>query len=86
MSSTRLSLPVYNETSAVATYMQAKFQQVVYSMSLFSGRPEVFIAHPTEWSLYFTIEVDLAVDVISRAFHNQGGLFVDSSDETKIIY
>jgi len=84
MSSTRLSLAVYNKTSAVATYMQAKFQQVVYSTSLSSGQPEVFIAHPTEWSLDFAIEVDLAV--ISRAFHNQGGLFVDSSDETKIIY
>ena len=75
MSSSTLSLAVYNGTSQVATYMQAKFQQEVYTMSLgLSRRPEAFIAHPTQWSLEFAIEVDLAVDVISRAFHRQGGL------------
>jgi hypothetical protein len=67
-------LAVFQETSTVATYMQAKFPMVLLETSPPLGHPD-FIPHPAGWSLDFALEVDLALDVIARAFRNQGACF-----------
>jgi hypothetical protein len=42
--------------------------------------PDVEVPHPSGWSIEFSLEVDLALDVIARAFHNQGFGSSDSLD------
>jgi hypothetical protein len=64
-------LAVYQETSAVATYMKARFPSVLHSI-VDMPYPDVNIRHPNSWPLEFAVEVDHALDVIARAFHNQG--------------
>lgn len=64
-------LAVYEETSTVATYMKAKFP-IVLHITLDMQLPDVDIQHPHEWSMEFALEVDQALDVLARAFHNQG--------------
>jgi len=64
-------LAVYQETSTVATYMKARFPSVLHSV-VDMPYPDDNIQHPAHWSLEFALEVDQALDVIARAFHNQG--------------
>lgn len=61
-------LAIDGETTIVADYMKARF-------SLMQNGGHVsdnFVRHPNHWSLDFAIEVDHALDVILRAFNNQG--------------
>ena len=64
-------LTVFEETSTVATYMKEKFPIVLHTV-LDIQFPDVDIQHPHGWSIEFAMEVDLALDVLARAFHNQG--------------
>jgi len=64
-------LAVYQETSIVATYMKARFPSVLHSV-VDMAYPDVDIQHPDHWSLEFALEVDQALDIIARAFRNQG--------------
>jgi hypothetical protein len=67
------NLAVLQDTCIVATYMKRKFPGVLASTRGLQG-PNVEIQHPHGWSVEFALEVDLALDVIARAFHNQGSL------------
>ena len=66
-------LAVYEEMSTIATYMKAKFP-IVLRTTLDIQLPDVDIRYPHEWSLEFALEVDQALAVLARAFHNQGFL------------
>ena len=69
--STLPQLAIDEETAIVAAYMKAKFPGVLRHH--YSARPlSSTIGHPRHWSLGFSMEVDLALDVIARAFHNTG--------------
>lgn len=63
------------DTYIASTYMKQKFPFVL-SRVLGIDRPDLpdspDIMHPLHWSIEFSLEVDLALDVIARAFHNQG--------------
>ncbi|KAF8816368.1 hypothetical protein BYT27DRAFT_7248436 [Phlegmacium glaucopus] len=63
-------VPVLQETCTVATYMQTKFPSVLLS-TLGMEQPDLEIQHPHGWSVEFVLDVDLALDVLARAFHNQ---------------
>jgi hypothetical protein len=67
-------LAIEEETVIVAAYMKAKFPAVLrhHSSARPLSLPDFTIAHPRHWSLDFSVEVDLALDVIARAFHNTG--------------
>ncbi|KAF8808475.1 hypothetical protein BYT27DRAFT_7222927 [Phlegmacium glaucopus] len=54
----------------VATYMQTKFPSVLLS-TLRMEQPDLEIEHPHGWSVEFALGVNLALDVLARAFHNQ---------------
>ena len=56
----------------VSTYMKQKFPFVLSQALGDMERPEVEIPHPRGWGVEFSLEVDLALDVIARAFQNQG--------------
>jgi hypothetical protein len=56
----------------VSGYMKKKFPYVLLGNV---ERPDEDIHHPLDWSLDFALEVDLALDVMARAFHNQGIFF-----------
>jgi hypothetical protein len=59
--------------------MKQMFPHVLLRVSERPESPDIEIRHPPGWSLEFALEVDLALDVIARAFHNQGiisGLFI----------
>jgi hypothetical protein len=60
-------LAIDEETTTVANYMNAQF-----SWMRNWGASRTSVRHPDHWSLDFAIEVDLALDVIARAFNNQG--------------
>ena len=54
-------------------YMKQKFPSVLLrALGDTEKSPDVKIPHPRSWSIEFSLEVDLALDVIARAFHNQG--------------
>jgi len=58
-----------------STYMKEKFPCVLLRALGEMERPkspDVEIPHPDCWSIEFSLEVDQALDVIARAFHNQG--------------
>jgi hypothetical protein len=60
-------------TCIVSTYMQQKFPLVLLRTRLESPDIEIDeVPHPQGWSMEFALEVDLALDVIARAFHHQG--------------
>lgn len=66
-----------------STYMKQKLPFVLLRALGDMKRPKspnVEIPHPSRWSIEFSLEVDLALDVIARMFHNQGCGFSDSSD------
>jgi hypothetical protein len=67
-------LAIDEETAIVASYMKAKFPAVLrhHSSAHPPSLPDFTIGHPRHWSLDFSVEVDLALDVIARAFHNTG--------------
>jgi hypothetical protein len=72
--STLPQLAIDDETAIVATYMKAKFPGVLRHHC--SARPLSFtIGYPRHWSLSFSMEVDVALDVIARAFYNTGILY-----------
>ena len=59
----------------VSTYMKKKLPIILLRTLGDMERPtssDVEIPHPKDWSLEFALEVDRALDVIARAFHNQG--------------
>ncbi|KAF8816189.1 hypothetical protein BYT27DRAFT_7238045 [Phlegmacium glaucopus] len=64
------NLAVLQDACIVAAYMKRKFPSVLVSTLDLQG-PNVEIEHPPGWSVEFALEVDLALDVIARAFHNQ---------------
>jgi hypothetical protein len=68
---TMSDLAVYQDASIVATYMKAKFPSVLHSV-INMAYPDVNIQYPDSWPLEFAVEVDQALDVLARAFHNQG--------------
>jgi hypothetical protein len=71
------------DTLIASTYMKQKLPFVLLRALGNMKRPKspnVEIPHPSRWSIEFSMEVDLALDVIARAFHNQGYGFSDSSD------
>lgn len=60
-------------TSVVSTYMQQKLPLVLLQTQLESPDIDIVeIPHPQGWSVEFALEVDLALDVVARAFHRQG--------------
>lgn len=65
-------LAIDEETAIVAGYMKAKFPGVLRHHLSAAHPPPCTIGHPKHWSLSFCLEVDLALDVIARAFHNTG--------------
>lgn len=72
-----MSIPssAVQEAYIVSKYMKQKFPHVLLQVRGDMERPEtpdVEIQHPLSWSVEFAMEVDLALDVIARAFHNQG--------------
>jgi hypothetical protein len=68
------------DTYIVSTYMKQKFPFVLLRAQGDMERPDVEIPHPHRWSVEFSLEVDLAVDVIAHTFHNQGLGYSDSPD------
>ncbi|KAF8810593.1 hypothetical protein BYT27DRAFT_7091497 [Phlegmacium glaucopus] len=64
------NLAILQDACIVAAYMKRKFPNVLVSTLGLQG-PNVEIEHPPGWSVEFALEVDLALDVIARAFHNQ---------------
>ena len=59
----------------VSTYMKKKLPFVLLRFLGNMERPEspdVEVPHPRRWSVEFALEVDWALDVIARAFHDQG--------------
>ncbi|KAF8809990.1 hypothetical protein BYT27DRAFT_7253962 [Phlegmacium glaucopus] len=68
-----LNLAILQDACIVAAYMKRKFPNVLVSTLGLQG-PNVEIEHPPGWSVEFALEVDLALDVIARAFHNQGDM------------
>ena len=52
----------------VADYMKARFMFLQNGGHVLDN----FVRHPNHWSLDFAIEADHAVDVMLRAFNNQG--------------
>jgi hypothetical protein len=76
--STSPTLAIDEETAIVAEYMKAKFAGVLrhHSSAHPPSLPDFTVGHPRHWSLDFSMEVDLALDVIARAFHNTGILFI----------
>ena len=71
--STQHNLAIDKETSVVAAYMKQKFPGVLLERSSINtpDQPDS-VGHPEHWPLEFSMEVDLALDVIARAFHNAG--------------
>lgn len=72
-----MSIPsAVQEAYIVSTYMKQKLPHVLIERGQgYMERPvspDVEIKHPLSWSLEFSIEVDLALEVLARAFHNQG--------------
>lgn len=66
-------LAIEEETAIVAAYMKAKFPAVLRHHSTQPlSLPDFTITHLRHWSLDFSVKVDLALDVIARAFHNAG--------------
>lgn len=65
-----MSIPsgALQDSYIVSTYMKQKFPNVL----LRPESPDIEIRHPSSWSVEFALDVDLALDVIARAFHNQG--------------
>jgi hypothetical protein len=62
----------------VSTYMKKKLPFVLLRALGNTERPKSpddEIQHPLGWSIEFSMEVDLALNVIARAFHNQGFFF-----------
>ena len=70
--SAHLRIDTVDEIQEIATYMQKKFAETMLNIDHPHLRPEVFIPIPEDWSLEYTIEVDLAVAIIAQAFDNQG--------------
>ena len=76
------------DACVVSNYMKEKLPFVLLRASGDNDRPkspEVEIPHPRHWSIDFSLEVDLALDVIARAFHNQGFLYVSYTPEYYLI-
>jgi hypothetical protein len=68
------------DTYIVSTYMKQKLPFVLLRALGDMQRPDtpdVLIPHPHCWTLEFALEVDLALDVIARAFRNQGFSYSD---------
>lgn len=66
---------VLEDALIVSTYMKEKFPSVLLRALGNMEQPKspgVKIPHPLRWSIEFSLEVDLALDVIARSFHNQG--------------
>jgi hypothetical protein len=75
--STSPKLAIDEETAITAGYMKAQFPGVLRHHSAYPGSlPNSTIEHPRHWSLDFAVEVDLALDIIARAFHNTGILIL----------
>jgi len=72
MSTTLPQLAIDDETAIVAKYMKAKFPEVLRHHCSTARPLPCTVGHPRHWSLSFSMEVDLALDVIARAFHNAG--------------
>ena len=70
--SAHLRIDIVDEIQEIATYMQKKFAETMLNIDHPHLWPEVFIPIPEDWSLEYTIEVDLAVAIIAQAFDNQG--------------
>jgi hypothetical protein len=71
-----MSIPsAVQEASIVSIYMKQKLPHALLKKGLGVMErpysPDVEIKHPLSWSLEFAMEVDLALDVLARAFHNQ---------------
>ena len=63
------------DTCIASIYMQKKLPSVLLRTQSDKDRPkshDVEIPHPSCWSMDFSLEVDLALDILARAFHNQG--------------
>jgi hypothetical protein len=74
---TTMSIPSsVQEAYIVSIYMKQKLPHVLLERSVGDMEqpesPYVEIQHPLNWSVEFAMEVDLALDVIARAFRNQG--------------
>jgi hypothetical protein len=68
-------LDALQDTYIVSTYMKQKFPSVL--LRPMEGPDSldveyVELPYPSGWSMDFSLEVDLALLVIARAFHNQG--------------
>jgi len=63
-------LAINAETNIVAEYMVEKLQEM--AMNPKQCIPDAILPHPHHWSIDFAMEVDLALDVITHAFGNQG--------------
>ena len=64
--STSPKLAIDEETAIVAAYMKAKFPGVLCHHSAHPSTPtlpDFTIGHPSHWSLDFSVEVNLALDV-----------------------
>ena len=56
------------DTLIVSAYMKEMFPHVL------KGDMKQPIQYPPSWSLEFALDVDWALDVLGRAFHNKGFL------------
>jgi hypothetical protein len=79
-------LDAVQDTYIVSTYMKQKLPSVLLRAQGDIEGPDsldveyVELPHPSGWSLDFALEVDMALLVIARAFHNQGFGYSDSPE------
>lgn len=71
-------LDALQDTYIVSTYMKQKLPSVLRRALGNMEGPDLLdveyvdLPHPSGWSMDFALEVDRALLVIGRAFHNQG--------------
>lgn len=69
-----MSIPsrALQDSYIVSNYMKQKFPQVLLQVLGDIEQLDDEIPHPASWDVEFALDVDLALDVIARSFHNQG--------------
>jgi hypothetical protein len=80
-----MSTSAVQEVSIVSIYMKQKLPHFLERGLGGPDSPDVEIKHPLSWSLEFAMEVDLALDVLARAFRNQGIVFLGYSRNILLI-
>jgi hypothetical protein len=67
-----MSITALHDAYTVSNYMRQKLLDILRVLGDVEQSPDVEIQHPQSWSLDFAMDVDWALDVIARAFHNEG--------------